>query len=65
MTDSKASRDRLWTVQDLAEFLSVPVATVYRWRSTGEGPHGFRIGRYVRYRDRDVQAWLDSCSDGQ
>ncbi len=51
--------DALWTTEQLAEFLGVPVATVYAWRSRGEGPPAFRVGRYLRFRADDVVAWLD------
>jgi len=54
---------KLWTVADLAGYLGVPVSTVYKWRATGEGPRGFRVGRYVRYREADVQAWLAARRD--
>lgn len=50
---------KLWTIQDLAEFLGVPVNTLYQWRSKGYGPTGRRIGKYVRYRPEDVHAWID------
>ena len=45
---------------ELAALLDVPVTTLYRWRSQHEGPTGIRIGRHVRYRLEDVQAWLDA-----
>jgi excisionase family DNA binding protein len=41
------SKDRLLTVQELAAYLAVPVATVYQWRWRGEGPPGFP-GRAAR-----------------
>ncbi len=50
---------KLWTIQDLAEFLGVPVNTLYQWRSKGYGPQGRRIGKYVRYRPQDVHTWVD------
>ncbi|MGA9596968.1 MAG: helix-turn-helix domain-containing protein [Acidimicrobiia bacterium] len=50
--------DRLLTVQDLANHLGVPVATIYAWRYRHEGPPGFRVGRHVRFRRSDVQQWI-------
>ncbi len=41
------------SVQELADFLDVPVKTIYAWRYHGEGPRGFRIGRHVRFRWHD------------
>jgi excisionase family DNA binding protein len=48
---------------DLAELLGVPVRTIYRWRWTGDGPRGFRIGRHVRYRVADIERWLEEHRD--
>jgi excisionase family DNA binding protein len=42
--------ESLMTVEQVADYLNVPVKTVYRWRLTGTGPRGARVGRYVRYR---------------
>jgi predicted DNA-binding transcriptional regulator AlpA len=57
-------RDRLWTVQDVAEFLGVPAKTLYQWRHDGYGPCGRRVGRYVRYDPCEVRKWFASLSDG-
>jgi excisionase family DNA binding protein len=60
-----ASRDpfELLSPNQLADLLAIPVATVYRWRSAGSGPRGHRIGKHVRFRRSDVEAWLDACAD--
>jgi excisionase family DNA binding protein len=50
--------DRLLSVQDLADYLGVPVTTLYQWRYRREGPPGFRVGRHIRYRWQDVQDWI-------
>jgi excisionase family DNA binding protein len=56
--------DKLWTVQQLAEYLGVPVATLYQWRSKGYGPVGLRVGKHVRYRPADVERWLSTLDNG-
>jgi len=53
------SPDRLLSVKDLADYLGVPVATLYQWRYRREGPPGFRVGRHIRYRPTDVEAWIE------
>jgi len=53
-------RERLLSPQDLAELLQIPTATLYKWRHTGDGPLGIRVGRHVRYRPADVDRWLKS-----
>jgi excisionase family DNA binding protein len=52
------SLDRLLTVEDLAEYLDVPVATLYAWRYHRQGPPGFRVGRHIRYRWADIEEWI-------
>jgi excisionase family DNA binding protein len=59
MINGMEQRDRLLTVQELANYLDVPVATLYQWRYRREGPLGFRVGRHVRYRWCDVQEWIE------
>lgn len=49
----------MMTVSDVAEYLGVPVATVYAWNSRGLGPKRSRVGKYVRYRRADVDTWID------
>lgn len=51
---------KLLTVRDVAEYVNVPVGTVFRWNSLGTGPRRMRLGKHVRYRQADVDAWLDS-----
>jgi excisionase family DNA binding protein len=57
------SAERLMTVDDLAAMCGVPKATVYKWRSTGEGPPGLRLGKHLRFRPRDVEQWLETRQD--
>lgn len=52
--------DNLMTVEALAEYLGVPVATVYAWNSRSLGPRRYRLGKHVRYRRADVDAWVDA-----
>lgn len=55
--------ERLWSVQDLADYLGVPIMTIYNWRSTGYGPKGVRVGRYVRYESEEVRTWFASLTE--
>ncbi|MFV0286244.1 MAG: helix-turn-helix transcriptional regulator [Demequina sp.] len=58
--DARADHAGLLDVHQLAEQLGVPVATLYVWRTRGQGPRGFVLGRHLRYRQDDVDAWIDA-----
>ncbi len=57
--------DRLLGVSEVAEWLNVPVATLYQWRTRGDGPRGIRVGRYVKFRRSDIDAWIERQADPQ
>jgi excisionase family DNA binding protein len=58
--------DALLTVKEVANLLHVPTSWVYeRTRKRGlERIPGFRLGKYWRFREVDVLAWLDRQRDG-
>jgi excisionase family DNA binding protein len=58
-TNAVAAHRHLTPV-DLAEREDVSLDTVYRWNRVGTGPRYMRIGRHVRYRLDDVEAWENS-----
>ena len=49
----------LLSAQELADYLEIPLATLYTWRYRNEGPRGFRVWRHLRYR-QNVEAWINS-----
>lgn len=53
----------LLTPPELADYLGVPIKTLYTWRYRHEGPPALRIGRHLRYRRGDVEEWLHACND--
>lgn len=56
------AQERLWTPSEVARYLGVPVRTLYAWRYRGEGPPGLRVGKHLRYRRTEIDAWLGSQS---
>ena len=54
----QATPPALMTTDDLASYLGVPKATLYRWNYRSSGPKRLRLGRHVRYRRSDVERWL-------
>src|SRR6266542_417843 len=57
------AENHLLSVAELAAYLGVPQATIYWWRSRGEGPPGFRLGKHLRFRPFDIEAWLETRRD--
>ncbi|MGH8881376.1 MAG: helix-turn-helix transcriptional regulator [Stackebrandtia sp.] len=61
--DTPHANDELLTMNEVADVVRVPVATLRYWRHLGTGPHSFRIGRSVRYWNTEVQHWLEQQSN--
>src|SRR4051812_15730193 len=55
--------DRLWTVQEAAEFLGLAVATLHQWRYVGSGPAAYLVGGRLRYDPLVVRRWVaENCA---
>ena len=52
------STDRLMSVPEVAEYLGIPQTTIYQWNYQRTGPPAFRVGRHLRFKRDDVEAWL-------
>ena len=52
---------RLWSIQDVSDYLGVPVRTLYQWRTNRYGPPGRRGGRDIRYKPEEVTPGVDSA----
>jgi excisionase family DNA binding protein len=58
----KRDREKLLTIQQVADLLHVPVSWVYgrtRKRSMERLP-GIRLGKYWRFREEEIHAWVES-----
>lgn len=54
--------DPILTTAQVAEWVGIPVTTLRYWRWDHRGPKWFKLGaKTVRYRESDVQAWLDEA----
>lgn len=53
-------RRKLATAQELADYLGVPIGTVYQWSHRGGGPKFIKVGRHLRARWDDIEQWLDA-----
>ena len=45
--------------------LGISSVTATKWRARAEGPRFIKVGRLVRYRRSDVDAWLASRTVGR
>ena len=54
--------EKLMSVEEVADFLGVPVNTLYQWRHKGTGPEAYRVGRFLRYDPDDVREWLSEST---
>jgi excisionase family DNA binding protein len=51
------------TSEWIANDLQVPLSTWYQWRSAGKGPKAIKVGKHVRVRRRDYEAWLATLAE--
>jgi excisionase family DNA binding protein len=57
-TPTLSGLEPLMSIEELSEYLHVPVRTLYDWRLSGKGPCAVHIGRQIRYFVADVHEWL-------
>jgi excisionase family DNA binding protein len=58
-TTPTSGLDPLLSIEELAEYLGVPITTIYDWRVDGKGSCGVRVGRHVKFAVSDVLSWID------
>jgi excisionase family DNA binding protein len=51
------------TIDEVAEYTQLPKNTLYKMRSQGNGPRAARLGKHLRYRSSDVDAWINAQLD--
>jgi hypothetical protein len=60
MATTRAVPAGLLDSAEAAAYLGRDPKTLRNWRSTGQGPRFSGRGRGVRYRLRDLDAWIDA-----
>jgi predicted DNA-binding transcriptional regulator AlpA len=54
-----AQRERMLTSEQTSEYLGgVSLSTLQRWRKERIGPRWLKLGRSIRYRSTDLEAWI-------
>jgi excisionase family DNA binding protein len=56
---SDAGHGNYVSLAELAAQLKVSVQTIYDLRSKGRGPRGFRVGTQLRFRESEIDAWVE------
>lgn len=54
---------RLLMVEDLADLLAVTPGRVRQMRHCGQLPPAIKIGRRLRWKAADIEAWLESAKE--
>ena len=55
--------DQLWSIEQVAEFLNLPVGTIRKQRVEGKFAPGYRIGKHVRWKRSELLEWLEEHRD--
>lgn len=53
--------ETLWSVEDVADYLAMPVQSIYEMTAQRCIPH-LKIGEHLRFRRADIDRWLDSLA---
>jgi excisionase family DNA binding protein len=56
--------EKLLTIDELAQFIRVSTRTIYRMLDDGELPFAIKLKGSWRFRENDVQVWLESHKVG-
>lgn len=62
---SLATNSPLIDEKQLCAELGISSVTATKWRAKADGPPFIKVGRLVRYRRADVEAWLTSRTIGR
>jgi len=59
-TAGKEPTDPLLTIDEAANYLAIPKATLYTWRTrrAGFGPRAIKMGGCLRFRRSDLDDWI-------
>ena len=60
--DIPEDADALLTEAEASDLLGLSTRTLQAWRAQGIGPRFVRAGRAIRYRRRDLIAWIERNS---
>jgi len=53
-------KPNIMTTREAANYLGLAISTLNKWRCFGDGPKFLKLGRAIRYRQEDLDAFLMS-----
>ncbi len=59
-TDKSSISSQVLTTSEAARYLGLSASTLNRWRCYGTGPKYLKLGRAVRYRADELDAFLEA-----
>ncbi|SFL23902.1 DNA binding domain-containing protein, excisionase family [Pseudovibrio ascidiaceicola] len=59
-TELNSIENALITEAAAADYLGISIRTIQAWRMRGGGPIFVKLGKSVRYRPSDIQAWIEA-----
>jgi hypothetical protein len=62
---ASAPFEPLWSIDQTAAYLKIPVETLRTWRKHRTGPTAGRIGRHLRYDPAAVRAWFTALANSE
>jgi excisionase family DNA binding protein len=65
VTTEIRNADPLYTVDETADYLTVGIGSVNYWRHAKTGPKFVRVGKNIRYRQSDLDAWIEERTVSQ
>jgi predicted DNA-binding transcriptional regulator AlpA len=57
--------DRLLPTWEAAEMIGSTPGTLRNWRMKGKGPKAIRVGGRAKYRQSELEAWIEEQETGQ
>lgn len=63
-TPTATGLEPLLSVQELSDYLGIPVATLYDWRVDHRGPKAVKLGHALRYPESAIRDWIQEELDG-
>lgn len=58
-TTLQAPQKVVLTTREAAAFLGLAISTLNKWRCYGKGPQFIKLGRAVRYRQDDLERYVE------